>query len=295
MVSGEGKLDNIQNSRYPHIKSLTARQYIEPAKLLPENSESPYYLLLTRTMNDLNNKVAIITGSSRGIGRAIATRLAKDGATVVINYSHSADRAEAAVKEIEQNGGKAIALLADVSRIADLKRLFDQTIDKLGKVDILVNCAGVVIYKPIVKVSEDDFDKIIAVNVKGTYFACQQAALRMADGGRIINISSTTTALMLPTYSAYVASKGAVEQISRVLAKEVGDRQITVNVVSPGPTDTPLFRQGKTEAQIKHFGDMAALGRIAQVEDIADTVAFLCGEDARWITGQNIRVNGGLA
>lgn len=246
-------------------------------------------------MNNLNNKVAIITGSSRGIGKAIATRLAQDGATVAINYSHSADKAEAAVKEIAQNGGKAISLQADVSKIADLERLFDQTIEQLGKVDILVNCAGVVVYKPIVEVSETDFDKIFAINVKGTYFACQQAAKKMADNGRIINISSTTTAMMLPTYSAYVATKGAVEQISRVLAKEVGDRGITVNIVSPGPTDTPLFRQGKTEAQIKHFASMAALGTIAQVEDIADAIALLCDDDARWITGQNIRVNGGLA
>ena len=244
---------------------------------------------------DLNNKVALITGSSRGIGKAIATRLAKDGAAVVINYSHSADKAEAAVKEIEQAGGKAIALQADVSKVADLERLFEQTIDKLGKVDILVNCAGVIVYKLMVEVTEDDFDKIMAVNVKGTYFACQQAAKKMADGGRIVNISSTTTALMLPTYSAYVATKGAVEQISRVLCKELGDRGITVNIVSPGPTDTPLFRKGKTKEQIKHFGDMAALGRIAEVEDIADAIAFLCSDDARWITGQNIRVNGGLA
>ena len=178
-------------------------------------------------MNDLNNKVAIITGSSRGIGKAIATRLAQDGAAVVINYSHSADKADAAVKEIETAGGKAIALQADVSKVADLERLFQDAIDKLGKVDILVNCAGVVVYKFIVEVTEEDFDKIMAVNVKGTYFSCQQAAKHMADGGRIVNISSTTTALMLPTYSAYVASKGAVEQISRVLCKEVGDRQIT--------------------------------------------------------------------
>lgn len=133
------------------------------------------------------------------------------------------------------------------------------------------------------------------MNIKGTYFACQQAAKKMNEGGRIINISSTTTALMLPTYSAYVATKGAVEQVTRVLAKEVGSRGITVNTVSPGPTNTPLFREGKTEEQIKKFGDMAALGRIAEVEDIADIVAFLASDDARWITAQNIRANGGLA
>lgn len=246
-------------------------------------------------MNNLNEKVAIITGSSRGIGKAIATKLAKDGAAVVINYSHSADKANQTVEEIKQQGGNAIALQADVSKVSDLEHLFEETVNKLDKVDILVNCAGIVVYKPLVEITEEDFDKIFAVNVKGTYFACQQAAKMMADGGRIINISSTTTAMMLPTYSAYVGTKGAVEQISRVLCKELGDRHITVNVVSPGPTDTPLFREGKTEEQIERFGNMAALGRIAQVEDIADVVAFLASDNARWITGQNIRANGGLA
>ncbi|MDY6938177.1 MAG: SDR family oxidoreductase [Cyanobacteriota bacterium] len=246
-------------------------------------------------MGNLTNKVAIVTGSSRGIGKAIATRLAKNGAAVVINYSHSADKAEATVREIEEQNGKAIAIQADVSQVNQIESLFDRTIDTFGQVDILVNCAGIVVYKPIVEVTEADFDKIFAVNVKGTYFACQQASKRMADGGRIINISSTTTALMLPTYSAYVATKGAVEQVTRVLAKEVGDRGITVNIVSPGPTDTPLFREGKTEEQIEKFASMAALGRIGEVEDIADVVAFLSSDDSRWITGQNIRVNGGLA
>lgn len=243
----------------------------------------------------LNNKVAIITGSSKGIGKAIATKLAKDGAAVVINYSHSADKANQTVEEIKQQGGNAIAIQADVGKVAEIESLFEQTVDKLGQVDILVNCAGIIINKPLVEITEADFDKIVAVNIKGTYFACQQAVKRMNEGGRIINISSTTTAMMLPTYSAYVATKGAVEQVTRVLAKEVGSRGITVNAVSPGPTDTPLFREGKTEEQIKKFGDMAALGRIGETEDIADVVAFLASDNSRWITGQNIRANGGLA
>lgn len=246
-------------------------------------------------MTNLNNKVAIITGSSRGIGKSIAIKLAQNGAAVVINYSHSADKANQTVAEIKDKGGNAISLQADVSKVTEIENLFEQTVSKLGQVDILVNCAGIVIYKPLVEVTETDFDKIVAVNIKGTYFACQQAVKKMNEGGRIINISSTTTAMMLPTYSAYVATKGAVEQVTRVLAKEVGSRGITVNVVSPGPTDTPLFREGKTEEQIKKFGDMAALGRIGETEDIADVVAFLASDDSRWITGQNIRANGGLA
>jgi 3-oxoacyl-[acyl-carrier protein] reductase len=157
-----------------------------------------------------------------------------------------------------------------------------------------VNNAGVMFNKLLAEVTEEEFDRAFAVNVKGTFFACQQAAKRMADGGSIINFSSSTTAMMLPTYGAYVATKGAVEQISRVLAKELGSRGITVNVVSPGPTDTELFGQGKTDQDKQRFAQMAALGRLGQPKDIADVVALLVSDDARWITGQNIRANGGM-
>ena len=143
-------------------------------------------------------------------------------------------------------------------------------------------------------IGEEEFDRIFAVNVKGAFFCCQEAAKRMADGGRIINLSSSTTALMLPGYAAYVASKGAVEQFSHVLAKELGPKNITVNVVSPGPTDTELFSQGKSEKQKQRFAQMAALGRLGQPQDIANVVALLASDDAGWITGQNIRANGGL-
>lgn len=243
----------------------------------------------------LDGKVALVTGSSRGIGRAIAERLSSDGAKLVINYAGSADKANEVVAAIAAKGGEAIAVQADVGKVSDIQRLFEQTRDRFGKLDILVNNAGTIFYKPIAQVTEEEFDKIFTINVKGTFFACQQATQHLADGGRIINFSSTTTALMLPTYGAYVATKGAVEQITRVLAKELGGRGITVNVVSPGPTDTELFTTGKTEEQIDRFAKMAALGRLGQVQDIADVVAFLASEDARWITGQNIRVNGGLA
>ncbi len=243
----------------------------------------------------LQGKVAIVTGSSRGIGSAIAQRLSDEGATIVVNYAGRSDKAAEVVAQIEAKGGSAIALQADVSQTADIQRLFDQTLERFGKVDILVNNAGTIFYKLITDVTEEDFDKIFAINVKGTYFACQQAAKRMSDGGRIINLSSSTTNLMLPTYSAYVATKGAVEQITRVLAKELGGRGITVNVVSPGATNTELFMTGKTEEQINRFSQMAALGRLGEVQDIADVIAFLVSDDARWITGQNIRVNGGTA
>ncbi len=242
----------------------------------------------------LDGKVALITGASRGIGRAIALRLGWEGAAVVVNYSGNLEAARETVAAVEAAGGRAVPVQADVGQAAEVERLFDETIRQLGRLDILVNNAGIMFNKPLAEVTEEEFDRIFAVNVKGTFFTCQQAARRMAEGGRILNLSSSTTALMLPTYAAYVATKGAVEQLSHVLAKELGPRGITVNVVSPGPTDTELFGQGKTEQDKQRFAQMAALGRLGRPEDIADVVALLVSEEARWITGQNIRANGGL-
>jgi 3-oxoacyl-[acyl-carrier protein] reductase len=213
---------------------------------------------------------------------------------VVVNYAGNADAARQVVGEIESSGGRAVAVQADVGKMVDVVRLFDATFEHFGRLGILVNNAGIMFNKPLADVTEEEFDRIFTVNVKGTFFACQQAARRMADGGRIINFSSSTTALMLPTYGAYVATKGAVEQFTHVLAKELGARGITVNVISPGPTDTELFGQGKSEQDKQQFAQMAALGRLGQPDDIADVVALLASDDARWITGQNIRANGGL-
>ena len=242
----------------------------------------------------LKGKVAVVTGASRGIGAAIAERLAREGASVVVNYMDSADKATAVVHRIEEGGSRAMAIQADVGKAADVQRLFDESVKQFGKVDILVNNAGVPLYKMVAEITEEEFDHIMATNVKGVFLTCKQAVRCMSDGGRVINVSSSVTGLMLPTYAAYAATKGAVEQMTRHLAHELGRRGITVNTVSPGPTDTELFGEGKTEAHKQEFSRMAALGRLGEPTDIADVVTFLVTDDARWITGQNIRVNGGF-
>ena len=243
----------------------------------------------------LENKIAIVTGASRGIGREIALKLGALGAAVVVNFVESAQAAEAVVGAIRKSGGRALAVRADVRKVSEIEEVFDRAIGQFGRVDILVNNAGISFYKNVAEVTEAEFDNIFACNVKGLFFACQQAARRLADGGKVVNISSSVTRLMLPAYGPSAATKGAVEQITRVLAKELGHRGICVNAVSPGPVDTDLFRKGKSEEQIRHLGSLAAFGRIGTVADIADAVALLVSDEAGWITGQNICVNGGFA
>jgi len=245
-------------------------------------------------MPNLEGKVAIVTGASRGIGQVVAEQLADLGAKVVVNYANSTKKAQDVVEGINQKGGKAIAIQADLRKVADVETLFTKTIEAFGKVDILINNAGVSIYKAIHEVTEEDFDNQFDLNVKGTYFACQQAMKHMEEKGRIINFSTSVVGQMFPTYSVYAGTKGAVEQFTRQLAKEFAKKQITINAVAPGPVNTELFTVGKTEQQIEGLKNSIALGRIGEPEDIANVIDFLVSEQSEWITGQTIRVNGGF-
>jgi len=237
----------------------------------------------------------IITGASRGIGAEIAKTIAQAGASVVINYTNNRSAADLVVSEIKSLGGNAIPVRADVSDSVEVKALFDAVITHFGKIDILINNAGTAIFKSIQDTSDEELDRIFAINVKGTFYCLREAATRLSNGGRIINISSSVTRLILPTYGAYAATKGAVEQLTQVFAKEVGSRGITVNSISPGPTNTELFLEGKSKETIQRLAAMSAFGRIGETEDIAKVVLFLASEGAAWVTGQNIGVNGGVA
>lgn len=246
-------------------------------------------------MTSLQDKIAMVTGASRGIGAEIAVALARAGASVVVNYAGNEAAADAVVSRINGLGSEALPARADVSNSAEVKGLFDAAIARFGQVDILVNNAGIALYKTIQDTSDEEFDRVFAINVKGTFYCLREAATRLSNGGRVVNISSSVTRVMLPTYGPYSATKGAVEQLTRVFAKEVGSRGITVNSVSPAPTNTELFAQGKSEELIKRLASMSALGRIGEPDDIAKVVLFLASDEAAWVTGQNIGANGGFA
>ncbi len=237
---------------------------------------------------------AIITGSSKGIGAAVAERLAWDGFAVVVNYASGAEAAGALLSKIKAAGGQAIAVKADVSDPAAMGALFDQATAAFGGVDVLVNNAGIMKLKPLAETEDSLFDQHIAVNLKGTFNGLREASRRMRDGGRIVSFSSSVVGLYQPTYAAYAATKGGVEAMTHILAKELGKRGITVNAVAPGPVATELFLGDKSEDQVAAITKMIPLGRLGEPEDIARVVAFLVGPDGGWVNGQVLRANGGV-
>jgi 3-oxoacyl-[acyl-carrier protein] reductase len=240
------------------------------------------------------NKVAIVTGASRGIGAAVAERLAADGFTVVINYSGDAKSAEALARKIEGNGGRALAAKADVSDVKAVHAMFEAAEAAFGGVDVLVNNAGVM---KLAKIADSDdalFDQQIAVNLKGSFNAMREAGKRLRDGGRIVNFSTSVVGTRLETYGVYAATKSAIETMTAILSKEMRGRHITVNAVAPGPTSTELFLNGKSPELIDRLAKMNPLERLGTPQDIAAAVSFLVGPDGSWINGQVLRANGGM-
>jgi 3-oxoacyl-[acyl-carrier protein] reductase len=247
-------------------------------------------------MTKLSGKVAIVSGASKGIGAAIAEKLAEEGAAVVVNYAKSAQRAEAVVSRIQSKGGKAKAIQADVSRPTEAKRLVEATIQEFGRADILVNNAGVYEFLPLADIQEDHFDRQFNLNVKGLLFVTQAAAQAFGDkGGSIINISSVASQSPPPQGSVYSATKAAVDAITKSLAAELGPRKVLVNSILPGLTETEGVAAMQQAAEFQAlFVPQTPLGRMGQPRDIANVVSFLASEEAGWITGQVIPVSGGL-
>jgi len=249
-------------------------------------------------MSSLTGKVALITGSSKGIGAAIAQNLASRGASIVINYSASSSSANAVVASLPPDT-KSIAIKADVGSVGDCNRLVSETLSHFGRLDILILNAAWMPLVDIGNTTEDVFDRCMAINVKGPYFLTKAAAPHLPEdgSGRVIFFSSSLTAAstVTPNYTLYITTKGAIEQMTRAISKDLGKRNILVNVVSPGPTATDLFMRGKSESTVKAIAGLNPSNRIGTPEEVAQAVGFLAGEEAGWVNGQNLRVNGGFA
>ena len=239
-------------------------------------------------------KSAIVTGASGGIGRVVAKRLAKDGFTICLHYAGNPAKAELVVDEINNAGGKAVAVQADVANAEDVERLFKESMDAFGRPDVVVHCAGIMPLFPIASGDMAAFDKVIATNLRGTFLVFAQAAQHVLDGGRIMAFSSSVLAKSFPTYGAYIASKAGVEGLVHVLANELRGRNITVNAVAPGQVQTELFLKGKSDARIEELKKMNPLERLGMPEDMANVVSFLAGPEGGWINSQVLRPNGGF-
>jgi 3-oxoacyl-[acyl-carrier protein] reductase len=250
---------------------------------------------MNATPSTAADRVALVTGGSGGIGTAVSRRLAEAGMTVVVHYAGRSEQAEKIAGEIEAAGGRAVALGGDVADEGQMAELFDTVEQRFGGIDVVVNTAGIMLLAPLAEMSLADFDRMHRVNVRGTFVVSQLAARRLRAGGALINFSTSVTRIQQPNYAAYAATKGAVEAMTLIAARELRGRDVTVNAVAPGPTATPLFLDGKTEQQVEQLAHAAPLERLGTPADIAESVAFLAGPGGRWINGQILYANGGIA
>jgi 3-oxoacyl-[acyl-carrier protein] reductase len=243
---------------------------------------------------EMTERVAIVTGASGGIGHGVAVRLGQAGMAVAVHYAGNRDRAAEAADEVKNAGGRAMVVSADIADEVQVVAMFDEVEAEFGGIDVVVNTAGIMLLSPLTELDFDDFDRMHRTNVRGTFVVSQQAARRVRNGGAIINFSTSVTKLAVPGYAAYAATKGAVDAMTMILAKEMRGRDITVNAVAPGPTATPLYFKGKSQEVIDRAKAAPPLERLGEPADIAEAVAFLAGP-ARWVNGQVIYVNGGVA
>ncbi|HVY44764.1 MAG TPA: SDR family oxidoreductase [Minicystis sp.] len=246
--------------------------------------------------DELTGKVALVTGSARNMGRAFAEAFASDGADVVVHPRGAAAKADAeeTARRVRARGRRAIVVEGDLAVVANVRRAFDEAVKAFGRVDVVVNNAGVVVKKPIVEVTEEDFDRSFGANAKAAFFVMQEAARRVADGGRIINLGTTLLAATTPLYGVYAGSKAPLEAFTRALAKEIGGRGVTVNTVAPGPIDTSFYHAAETPEAVEHVKRMSVANRLGTIDDVVPVVQFLASPRAQWVTGQTIFVNGGF-
>ena len=244
----------------------------------------------------LDEKVAIVTGASRNLGSAFSEMLATDGASVVIHYNDPNKKSEAddTASKVHEKGAKAIVEQADLTKTAEIKRLFDRTMKEFNQLDILINTAGAVLKKPFVEITEEEYDRMFAINAKAAFFCMQEAAKRMADNGRIINMETSLVGATTPYYSAYAGSKAPLEDFTRALAKEIGHRGITVNNIAPGPLNTSFFYPAETKESTEYFKAQSVKGRLGEITDIVPLAKFLVSPEAGWVTAQTIFINGGF-
>jgi NAD(P)-dependent dehydrogenase (short-subunit alcohol dehydrogenase family) len=244
----------------------------------------------------LDGKVAIVTGASRNLGRAFTEMLATDRASIVVHYNNPNKKSEAddTAAKVRESGAKAIVEQADLTKTAEIKRLFDRTMKEFNQLDILINTAGMVLKKPLVDITEEEYDRLFAINAKAAFFCMQEAARRMADNGRIINLETSLVGATTPYYSAYAGSKAPLEDFTRALAKEIGNRGITVNNIAPGPLNTSFFYPAETQESTEYFKQQSINGQLGEVRDIVPLVQFLVSPESRWVTAQTIFINGGF-
>lgn len=245
---------------------------------------------------DLEGKVAFVSGAARNMGRAFATSLAVRGANVAVHFHSESSQADAqeTARQVQALGGQALLVQGDLSKLANVEGAFEATLRKFGRLDIVINNAGIVIKKPMAEYTEEDFDRSFGINTKGAFLVMQQAARHIADNGRIINMGTSLLGAFTGMYGVYAGSKAPLEDFTRALAKEIGGRGVTVNTVAPGPIDTPFFHGQETEQSVAYLSAASVAGRLGHIEDIVPTIDFLTSESARWITGQTVFVNGGF-